>query len=206
MSQTNQEDVKKTGRDRPFSPPPESSVANWLLKILILIAVVYLGFKLVDWLENSRQPSRAIETVYPKAEQSPSKATGIPPAQSPTVQSNVVTKCVAQAKVSYSDGGCPAGAITSKVATNTNQNLMAAAKVPIAAEATNPEQPLPLPMSAQVNPGAAYAALKAECAELEARIKYLDSMARQPQSGQTQDWIREERKKARDRQVRIPCT
>ncbi len=206
MSKTNQEDIKTTGRDRPFSPPPESSVANWLLKILIFVAVLYLGFKLVNWLENSRQPSRAIETVYPKAEQPPSRATGAPPAQSRPVESNVVTKCVVQGKVSYGDGGCPAGAIASKVATNTNQNLMAAVKVPVAAEATNPEQPLPLPMTAQVSPGAAYAALKAECAELETRIKYLDSMARQPQSAQTQDWIREERKKARDRQVRTPCT
>jgi hypothetical protein len=170
---------------------------------LIFVAVVYLGFKLVNWLENSRQPSRAIETVYPNAEQPPSKATGIPPAQSRPVESNVVTKCVVQGKVSYSDGGCPAGAITSKVATNSNQNLMAAVKEPVALQATNQEQPLP--MTAQVNPGAAYAALKAECAELEARIKYLDSVARQPQSGQTQDRLREERKKARDRQARIRC-
>lgn len=204
MSEINEEDIKTTGLDRPFSPPPESSVTTWLIKILIVIAIVYLGFRSVHWLENSRSPSKAVETVYPKAEQSPSKVTGIPPAQSLPVESNVITKCVVQGKVSYSDGGCPTGAITSKVATNANQNLMAAVKVPIAAQATNPEQPLPV--TVQVIPAQSYAAVKAECAELEAHIKYLDSMARQPQSGQTQDWIREERKKARDRQVRIPCT
>lgn len=205
MSEINQEDIKTTGRDRPFSPPPESSVKNWLIGILTVIAVVYLGFRSVHWLQNSRPPSKAVETVYPNAKQPPSKAISTSPAQNRPVEANVVTKCVLQGKVSYSDDGCPQGAITSKVATNTNQNLMAAIKVPVAVQATNPEQPLPLPMTAQVNPGAAYASLKAECAELEARIKYLDSMARQPQSGQTQDWIREERKKARDRQARITC-
>jgi hypothetical protein len=204
MSEINQEDIKTTGRDRPFSPPPESSVTNWLIKILIVVALVYLGFKLVNWQENSRQPSKAVETVYPNAEQPPSKATSSSPAQSRPVEANVITKCVVQGKVSYGDDGCPQGAITSKVATNTNQNLMAAVKVPVAIQATNQEQPLP--MTAQVNPGEAYASLKAECAELEARIKHLDSVARQPQSGQTQDWILEERKKARDRQVRVPCT
>lgn len=76
---------------------------------------------------------------------------------------------------------------------------MAAVKVPIAAQAANPE--LPLPVTMQITPGQSYAAAKAECAELEAHIKHLDSMARQPQ-----DWVQEEPKKARDRQVRIPCS
>jgi hypothetical protein len=165
MSEINQEGIKTTGRDRPFSPPPESSVTNWLIKILIVLAVVYLGYRSVHWLENSRPPSKAVETVYPNAEQPPSKATSTPPAQSLPVESNVITKCVVQGKVSYSDGGCPTGATSSKVATNANQNLMAAVKVPIAAQATNPDQPLPLPMTAQVNPGAAYAALKATTAK-----------------------------------------
>ena len=44
-----------------------------------------------------------------------------------------------------------------------------------------------------------------ECKNLDARITQLDSMARQPQSGQTQDWIRGERKTARDRQFSLRC-
>lgn len=44
-----------------------------------------------------------------------------------------------------------------------------------------------------------------ECKALDARIKELDSLARQPQSGQMQDWIATERKAARDRQFRIRC-
>lgn len=45
----------------------------------------------------------------------------------------------------------------------------------------------------------------AECKALDARIRQLDSMARQPQSGQMQDWIAQEKKQARDRQFRLHC-
>jgi len=45
----------------------------------------------------------------------------------------------------------------------------------------------------------------AECQALNETIARLDAMARQPQSAQTQDWIRNERKKARDRQFQIQC-
>lgn len=45
----------------------------------------------------------------------------------------------------------------------------------------------------------------AECKALEAQITQLDAQARQPQSGQMQDWIAAQKKKARDRQFHIPC-
>ena len=45
----------------------------------------------------------------------------------------------------------------------------------------------------------------AECSALAASIQQYDAMARQPQSGQTQDWITAQRKKARDRQFQIKC-
>lgn len=46
---------------------------------------------------------------------------------------------------------------------------------------------------------------QSECKYLEDRIAYLDSLARQPQSGSMQDWITAERRTARDRQFRIRC-
>jgi len=45
----------------------------------------------------------------------------------------------------------------------------------------------------------------AECTALKDRIVYLDALARQPQSGQTQDRIRDEKKQVRDRQFRLRC-
>ena len=45
----------------------------------------------------------------------------------------------------------------------------------------------------------------AECKALDASITQYDAMARQPQTGQMQNWITGEKKKARDRQFRIHC-
>jgi hypothetical protein len=44
-----------------------------------------------------------------------------------------------------------------------------------------------------------------ECKALSAHVVQLDAMARQLQSGQTQDWIRSEKKQARDRQFALRC-
>lgn len=45
----------------------------------------------------------------------------------------------------------------------------------------------------------------AQCQALDAQITHYDAMARQPQSGQMQDWITAQKKKARDQQFRIKC-
>lgn len=45
----------------------------------------------------------------------------------------------------------------------------------------------------------------AECQALEESIRQLDARARQPQTGYTQDWIRNERMKARSRQAALRC-
>lgn len=46
---------------------------------------------------------------------------------------------------------------------------------------------------------------KAQCAALEAQVIHYHAMARQPQTAQRQDWIRQQRKKARDQQARLRC-
>ena len=46
---------------------------------------------------------------------------------------------------------------------------------------------------------------QAECKALDAKIQHYDAMARQPQAGQTQDWISAQRKTARDRQFQLRC-
>jgi hypothetical protein len=52
---------------------------------------------------------------------------------------------------------------------------------------------------------AAAASKLSECKALDARVVQLDALARQPQSGQMQDWIASQRKEARDRQFRLRC-
>lgn len=44
-----------------------------------------------------------------------------------------------------------------------------------------------------------------ECAALSTQAGQFDSMARQPQSGQMQDWIRAEKRKVTDRQSQLRC-
>ena len=44
-----------------------------------------------------------------------------------------------------------------------------------------------------------------QCAALNDQVTQYDAMARQPQSGQMQDWISQQRKAARDEQFRLRC-
>lgn len=52
------------------------------------------------------------------------------------------------------------------------------------------------------SPGPARAS---QCAALNDQVAHYDAMARQPQSGQMQDWISQQRKVARDEQFRLRC-
>lgn len=71
-------------------------------------------------------------------------------------------------------------------------------KANAAAIAAPPPRPVVIQQQTQQDP-------KAECKALDTRVTWLDSMARQPQSGYTQDWITAEKKAARDRQFRMKC-
>jgi hypothetical protein len=63
--------------------------------------------------------------------------------------------------------------------------------------------PPPAPRAPAPNP--ARPAAEDECKLLEERIQRLDSMARQPQSAATQDWIADRRQAARSRQFQLRC-
>jgi hypothetical protein len=195
--------LKGDDRERPFAPPPEQPILRWLGALLALLALAYSGYRLIEWLSYrpptavitpaTVAPSRATEQV---SKQAPSNATS-------EAGTRMVTKCLSNGKTTYSDSNCAAGEKTSQVATKENHNLMDAVRVP----ATSPTAELSVQSTVitqgKTNPD--YAAMKAECATLDERVKYLDAMARQPQSMQMHDWIRNERKIARDRQARIPC-
>lgn len=214
MGSMDRDYMKDTGRDRPFSPPPESSMTGWLVKLVVFACVIYFGFKLVQWIDNRSIPaqSKSVATATtPKETQLQQPTAQLPPqpipsdSQTPDAagQPAMITKCVINGKTSYGDDSCASGAVTSKVATKVNQNLLVAVK---AAPPTQVRAPEPAPVViAQTSPNQDQATLKAECSFLEGRIKYLDDLARQPQSGQTQDWIRDQRKTARDRQFAIRC-
>ena len=180
--------MKGTGHKRAFSPSPKTTFIGWLGKLLILVSVIYLGFKLAHWLDYRAKPTPNTPAVtatpmvetdkqQPGPRPGPAQIPSYSPQQSAPSQPGIVTKCVTEGKTSYGDGNCAPGATASQLVTKANQNLMDAVTVPPTAQATAPASP----SVAQTNPGPDYAAIKAECTWLEARIKYLDDLARQPQ-------------------------
>ncbi|HYW55517.1 MAG TPA: hypothetical protein VE934_01030 [Polaromonas sp.] len=211
MDLNEREFMHEQERQSPFSPPPERF--GTASKVLVFIVVLFLLYKLTDWKLGQRSADPVIPpapttgaTVSRSAEYAAPSTLQTPRESNPQeAQENIrtVSKCIVDGKTSYGDASCAVGAKATQLVTKENHNLMAAVRVP----ATPPEDVPAPPQSVitQNEPGVGPAVIKAECNALEERIKYLDSLARQPQSGQTQDWIREERKSARDRQVRIPC-
>jgi hypothetical protein len=120
-------------------------------------------------------------------------------------QSGII-KCIMNGKTIYSDEKCPAGAATQQVKLHDTAGVVSPPKAilsKLTAERLASEnalvltlqKPVALPMQSK----------KTECEALNKHIEWLDSMARQPQTGQMQDWIRQERKKARDQQFAIHC-
>jgi len=195
--------LKGEGRERPFTPPPEQPILHWLIALLTLLVIAYAGYRLMEQLSRG-SPAAAIK---------PANVSSAPPtAQTPQqVPSNIpskagariVTKCLSNGKTTYGDGDCPADAETSQVMTKENQNLMDAVRIPTTSPTADTSAQATVITRGKED--ARYTATKAECAAWDERVKYLDAMARQPLDGPTQDWIRSERKNARDRQARIPC-
>lgn len=195
--------LKGGDRERPFTPPPEQPVLRWLGAMLTLLALVYAAYRVIEWQRYSPPAPAVKPTSVPPSrivEQAPTQALSNP---TPDTGARIVTKCLSNGKTTYNDSSCAAGEKTSQVLTKENHNLMDAVRVPAAPPAV--ELSTPSTVTTQGNQNPDYAAMKAECAAWDERVKYLDAMARQPLDGQTQDSIRSERKKARDRQARIPC-
>lgn len=195
--------LKGENRERPFTPPPDQPLLRWLATVLTLLALVYAGYRVVEWL-NYRPQTGVTKPVI----EAPNPATGQSPKQTPPDTTSekgtrLITKCLSNGKTAYSDGGCAAGAEASQVVIKDNHNLIDAVRIPKAAQETQP--PTQLAAIPESTLSSDRAATNAKCAALDERVKYLDAMARQPLDGQTQDWIRSERKMTRDTQARIPC-
>lgn len=204
--------MQERNRQRPFSPPPERFGA--LGKILIFVAVLFLLYLAADWKLNQRAP-RKLNTPLPAEIETLTRpaTTSTPSLQPPrpetshsnppqaTGSTRTVTKCVVNGKTSYGDAECAHGSVVSQVTTRTDHNLMEPVRpqTPTRQETTTVYETVVTQSTTSAHNS------KSECGSLDQQIRHLDSMARQPQSGQTQDWITAERKRLRDRQFRIPC-
>lgn len=193
------------GRERPFTPPPEQPILRWLGVLHTLLALVYACYRVIEWMSHRPPPAPTKQAPNgssnaPRQAPAPSPQTNAP--SPPEPETRTVTKCVINGKTSYGDGSC-AGGVKTQVTTKANLNLMAAVRPQAPAKTEEPvRQTITVTRDEPTNSALG---VQTRCEALEAKIASLDAMGRQPQTLQTYDWIRDERKKARDEQFRIPC-
>ncbi len=222
MGSIKSDQSQDTHRERPFSSATTSATEkasmSTLLMAILFVASLFLLYRFADWYHRKQvseaaaiplaasAPPQPPATLLPSAEptgQSQASVMNVSTAE-PAVKGHVVTKCTIDGKTSYGDGPCARGAITTLVTTRPDSNIIAPTRV----------QPLNLPPSAALQPAPVVAqangvspleAKKADCDTLDAHIKTLDAMSRQPQDAPTMDRINDERRIARDQQFRIQC-
>lgn len=196
--------------ERSLRPKQDS---HWMLWLALAAAVVFLAYRGGEWLLERRTPLPAATTSSaPTAvatEPTPPSAS-VQPAAKPnprTSESYGVTKCIsALGTTAYSDGPCPEGSRPTIVWVQPDVNLsdgLSAAdreastrnNSAVLAQIHRQEQRIALSVENASN----------ECTTLDAQIKSIDAMARQPQSAWTQDQLTRDRKDARGRQFRLQC-
>jgi hypothetical protein len=198
----------------------EASAVNTLWIVLTWAAIFFLLFKAFTWWEarrvvptgssvvertqdlpsaQSRKPSDSVPTSA-TAQQSPAYA--YQPAQT-APQGHAVTKCVGGSGTSYSDGPCPTGAAATTVITSSDQNVSEGlGKGPYRSHQQAPQEAIVPPARAVTT---ATNVVKTACDALTTELRELDARARQPLSGQTQDWIRDKQRKLRARKFELRC-
>ena len=199
--------------ERSLRPARERQWAMWIALSALLLFGLYRG---AEWLlaQRAAQPGR-VKSALPSM---PGSA-GVPSRPTPSPSPNLsgrssaapppleVSKCTSAAgKTAYSDGPCPAGSTATTVRVDRNQNLVDGMNAE-AREASNRNSAA---LAAQQSSHERHVARnvsdpQADCSALDAHVKWLDTMARQPQGAAMQDWLRSERQQARDRQFRLGC-
>jgi hypothetical protein len=218
---------------RPFSPPPEKQ--SFLTMVLFWVAVAFILYKLYGWWEPRKvaraQPMAAATQPRDATQQpvlvNPGPEIDTPPARTPQAPRQAylpspvieppaeVTRPQTGGTIyyckNYSGGTFWAQAHCSQHNALIDRIASVPAGMPFDQQVAIAEQQRHAAARAiqvQSTPVAEAAAVpsnRSECALLDSRVIELDAMARQPQSGATQDWIRTERQKARDRQFALRC-
>lgn len=133
------------------------------------------------------------------------EARELAPAQSPRVQR--FAKCISPAgATTYSDGPCPDGTRTGEVSVKPDANLADG----MAQEARQASMRRNSAIAQSVYEHERRVAMNVdssskECDQLNALIVSIDAAAHQPQSGFEQDRLKDQRRRARDRQFALHC-
>ncbi len=200
--------MKRDKADRPFGPAPERPLTHWIATVLVLLALVYAGNRVWESSSDRASPPKPRHETSATSQPLPPPQTSAPPPSAapapPAPGTRIVSKCVVNGKTLYSDNACPQGTAGTQVVTKADHNLMAGL-TPAQMAAADRVQPAAPSISAVDPTGGSASSNANECKALDEHIKYLDAMARQPHSGQMQDWIKDQRKKDRDRQFALRC-
>ncbi|MEJ8857186.1 hypothetical protein WKW79_21595 [Variovorax robiniae] len=184
-----------------------------LLFWIFALALLYLGGRWLLALRSQRQTApvaTSVPNVQRQALPSPSEPSQTQP-QAPAAEpplSVEITKCVSGAgRAEYSDGPCAKGSRAVAVRVQPDINL-ADGMSPQAREASRQNnRALALEVRRREEAVARNVGFdnSAACRTWEEAIASLDALARQPNSPQRLDWIRDERKALRDRRFRAGC-
>lgn len=213
-------------RERPFTPPADSP--PFLLKLLTWVAIGFVAYKAWGLWEANKAarryvaPSVQVSLLPPASNAGPVQGLPAPPA--PRVTSTApaaphmeapraaprtggtIYLCRAYGGGSFwaSDHCNRHNALIDRMV-SVPEGISFEQQVQIAEErrrALAADSPVQVTVS---TPSPQAASNKALCESLDNRVTTLDAMARQPQSGSMQDWIRSERQKTRDEQFRLHC-
>ena len=209
--------------ERPFLPAKETSlfviVACW-------IGIAFLLFQAYAWWDQKQlreKPARQGSSMPARGEMpapaAPPRAADAPPvaAAAPRPLPPPEVHCATSGGTLYhcrnadrstfwANTPCSAHGATIDRMTSVPADLPFGEQVRIAEERRRALTPPPMHVS-EAPAAAPEPAIDhgRRCAALEDRVRELDAMAREPHSAPMQDWIRSQRKLARDTQFRLRC-
>lgn len=193
--------------------PADLSVTYTLCLVLASCAIAYAGYKAWDWWAATHSKSVAPvaigapafpnPVIHPSVTEKRESHRTVVNAAS-TTTGTVVIKCVVNGSTAYvaSEADCAAQAKRTKVSVDPQQNLsdgLPNAEQVIRRPSFSPQ------VEMQILEPDPNVQRTARCQAYEQEIKSIDERARQPLSGQEQDRLAANRKKARDEQFRLHC-
>jgi hypothetical protein len=199
-------------RENSLRPAKSSGSLVWLLMgALVLALVAFLAFE--RWRDPGGFSIPTNPRVAPAASQDAKASTGrqnerqTPPAEPSPLRTQRFAKCTSAAgATTYSDRPCPSGTLAGEVLVRPDLNL---------ADGMSEDA---RQASMDNNSAIAQSVLKherrvamnvdvpaSECPYLNALIASIDAAARQPQTAPEQDRLKEQRRRARDRQFALRC-
>lgn len=198
-----------------FRPAPQKS--SFFTIVLYLAVASYLLYQAAVWWQGKQHRMEPVSLPSPTSPSLGADVMRAPESQSrQAVQTQpnqppapgTVSKCVLDGKVTYSDTACPKGAVVGsvKLPPPAPVNVYEQQRAALAnAAVLQQSDAAPEPQPTLHTPSQAAPAKSAECKLLDELVKQIDIRALQPQSLQQQDLLREDRKKARDRQFFLGC-